>query len=184
MCTLVRLSIFQERAELLRRWVSSGENLQQCEHSINVSRSTGVAGRRKVALVAVKDMGKPPYSFSQPLDLTPSRVFVCPCTRVRHACLSSRSAVQIRRKIEYIISTRQGVEAWSKQVTFVVFPFTSRHTEDRDAPGIAEETRYWVTIEESHTDYVDTRLFFMKLNCVLQQGGFSDSIPNLDTSTT
>ncbi|CAE7360185.1 unnamed protein product [Symbiodinium natans] len=72
----------KERAELLRRWVSSGENLQQCEHSINVSRSTGVAGRRKVALVAVKD---------------------------------------------------------------------------RDAPGIAEETRYWVTIEESHTDYVDTR---------------------------
>ncbi|CAE7769876.1 unnamed protein product [Symbiodinium microadriaticum] len=94
----------KERAELLKRWVSSGENLANCEHLIVAQRTCNQEGRRKMKLIAVKDM----------------------------------------RKVEHIISTRQGIEAtW--------------HVNDRDAPGIHEETKYWVTIEETAEDSVNVQ---------------------------
>ncbi|CAE7682522.1 unnamed protein product [Symbiodinium necroappetens] len=96
--------IVKERAELLKRWVSSGENLANCEHLIIAQRTCNQEGRRKMKLIAVKDM----------------------------------------RKVEHIISTRQGIEAtW--------------HVNDRDAPGIHEETKYWVTIEETAEDSVNVQ---------------------------
>ena len=59
----------QERAELLKRWVSSAENLQSCEHQIIASRKANIRGKRVVKLVSVKDMPKPPYEFSEQLGL-------------------------------------------------------------------------------------------------------------------
>ena len=61
--------LFQEKGELLRRWISSNENLQSCEAAIQSSRTNTLEGKRTVRLIAVKDMGKKPYNFSQPLDL-------------------------------------------------------------------------------------------------------------------
>ena len=60
----------QERGELLRRWVSSGENLQNCEHSILAQRTCSQKARRKMKLIAVKDMTLPPYNFSKQLVCT------------------------------------------------------------------------------------------------------------------
>ena len=57
----------QERAELLKRWVSSGENLANCEHLIVAQRTCNQEGRRKMKLIAVKDMTLPPYNFSKQL---------------------------------------------------------------------------------------------------------------------
>ena len=55
----------EERAELLRRWVSSGENLSACEAVVSASRSSKTIGAKIRRLVPVKDMSAPPYSFSQ-----------------------------------------------------------------------------------------------------------------------
>ena len=59
----------QEKGQLLKRWVCSGENIQSCESSIRVSKKRGLEGRRKKCLIAVKDMGSPPWEF-QPVALT------------------------------------------------------------------------------------------------------------------
>ncbi|OLP74768.1 hypothetical protein AK812_SmicGene45598 [Symbiodinium microadriaticum] len=70
----------KERAELLKRWVQSGENMQSCEHQIITSRKANINAKRKLSLISVKD---------------------------------------------------------------------------RDCPGVVEETKYWVTTEESKTDTID-----------------------------
>lgn len=95
----------KERAELLGRWVQSNENIAACECLVKATRRSNLRGQRVVQLVAVKDMSKAPYSFSE-------------------------------RKIAHIIAHQQGVE-------------------DRDAPGIVEETKYWVTTAETRTDTLD-----------------------------
>ena len=60
---------YQERAELLKRWVQSGENMQSCEHQIITSRKANINAKRKLSLISVKDMGKPPHNFSELLGL-------------------------------------------------------------------------------------------------------------------
>ena len=55
----------KEKAELLKRWIAAGENLKACEHSITASRKNSLQGRRVMELVAVKDMSKPPWNFSE-----------------------------------------------------------------------------------------------------------------------
>ncbi|CAE7668046.1 unnamed protein product [Symbiodinium sp. CCMP2592] len=70
----------KERAELLRRWVQSHENIAACESLVKATRRSNLRGQRVVQLVAVKD---------------------------------------------------------------------------RDAPGIVEETKYWVTTAETRTDTLD-----------------------------
>ena len=64
------VSTMQERAELLRRWVASGENLQNCEHTIKALRTNSQEGKRKMMLIAVKDMTRPPFNFSKQLGCT------------------------------------------------------------------------------------------------------------------
>ena len=59
----------QERGELLRKFVASGENLKACELQIRSSRRSTAEGERRMELVAVKDMSLPPYRFSPPLAL-------------------------------------------------------------------------------------------------------------------
>ena len=59
----------QERGELLRKFVASGENLRACECQIKSSRRSTAEGERRMELVAVKDMPHPPYRFSPPLAL-------------------------------------------------------------------------------------------------------------------
>ena len=59
----------QDKAELLRRWVSAAENLSACEHQIVASRKANLCGKRVVSLVSVKDMSKPPHNFSEQLGL-------------------------------------------------------------------------------------------------------------------
>ena len=55
----------QEKAELLRRWISSGENLAACESTITASRRNRLTGKRLVKKIAVKDMRVAPYNFSE-----------------------------------------------------------------------------------------------------------------------
>ena len=59
----------QDRAELLKRWVQSGENLSACEHEIIASRRANLRAKRTLTLVSVKDMSKPPHNFSEHLGL-------------------------------------------------------------------------------------------------------------------
>ena len=65
-CPMCMLTL-KERAELLRRWVQSGENLSACEHNVRASKTANLRGKRVRKLVPVKDMGKPPLSFSATL---------------------------------------------------------------------------------------------------------------------
>ena len=60
--------LWQEKGELLRRWVSSGENLQACEAHIEAARTNLFRGRSIKKLVPIKDMSAAPYSFSALLD--------------------------------------------------------------------------------------------------------------------
>ena len=61
----------QEKAELLRKWITSGENLSACEQMVKVSRKDVSSGRRRQQLVAVKDMAKN-HGFSECLISTSS----------------------------------------------------------------------------------------------------------------
>ena len=42
----VPMVTLKERAELLRRWVQSGENLSACEHNVRASRTANFRGKR------------------------------------------------------------------------------------------------------------------------------------------
>ena len=55
----------QEKAELLRRWISAGENLAACESTITAARRNNLKGKRVVKKIAVKDMRVAPYNFSE-----------------------------------------------------------------------------------------------------------------------
>ena len=59
------ISFVQDKGELLRRWVSSKENIQACEASIKASKKSALTGTRQTKLIAIKDMPNPPYNFSQ-----------------------------------------------------------------------------------------------------------------------
>ena len=56
---------FKDKAELLKRWVSCGENLQSCEHTVKTMRTNSQQAKRVRVLVSVKDMPHPPYRFSK-----------------------------------------------------------------------------------------------------------------------
>ena len=60
--------LWQEKGELLRKFVASGENLQACEAHIEASRTSLFRGRSIKKLVPVKDMASAPWNFSQRLD--------------------------------------------------------------------------------------------------------------------
>ena len=59
------LACFQEKAELLKKWVQCQENLQACEGLVRASRTSNLRGKKVVKLVSVKDMPFPPYSFCE-----------------------------------------------------------------------------------------------------------------------
>ena len=64
------MNLMQERGELLRKFISSGENLAACESRIHASKTNSHEGKRRVVLIAVKDMSEPPYRFSQCLAIS------------------------------------------------------------------------------------------------------------------
>ena len=55
----------EEKRKLLREWVISGQNLQACESAIEVSHEAGVRAEKVWAQIAVKNMAKKPYFFSE-----------------------------------------------------------------------------------------------------------------------
>ena len=65
----------KEKQALLKKWVSSNENLAACEHAIAISRQHKIKGKRQLALVPVKDMSKPPYNFNELLIRTMSTLY-------------------------------------------------------------------------------------------------------------
>ena len=95
----VPMVTLKERAELLRRWVQSGENLSACEHNVRASRTANLRGKRVRKLVPVKDMAKPPLSFSATLGsmltlaLNECNVWEQPCNSGR----KSRPSLPIRK---------------------------------------------------------------------------------------
>ena len=93
----------EERAELLRRWVQSNENIAACESLVKATRRSNLQGQRVVQLVAVKDMSKPPFNFSEKLDNINSTALLF--------CYCSLHTSPLRRKIAHIIAHQQGVEA-------------------------------------------------------------------------
>ncbi|CAE7214938.1 unnamed protein product [Symbiodinium sp. CCMP2456] len=149
-----------ERGELLRRWISSGENLQACEAQVTASRKNTATGRRRRRLVAVKDMLNAPYHFSKCLGgivviflvaslcfcsdslLLINQYVLLQAYNSRSACWNGRRVIlpflpvagwNDRQKVESIISRGGGVE-------------------DVDAPGCLPETKFWVTVEEEVVD--------------------------------
>ena len=52
----------------------------------------------------------------------------------------------VRKKIAYIIAHQQGIEDPQLQINFrmILMPPSFQ---DRDCPGVVEETKYWVTTE-------------------------------------
>ena len=54
----------KEKGQLLKRWVSCGENLASCEAAIRAAKTAGLEGRGKKRLISVKDMRAAPYNFS------------------------------------------------------------------------------------------------------------------------
>ena len=55
----------EEKRRLLRQWVLSGQNMQACESSIEVTKESGVRGEKIWAQIPVKDMGRKPHFFSE-----------------------------------------------------------------------------------------------------------------------
>ena len=55
----------EEKRKLLREWVISGQNLQACESSIEVSQESGLRGEKVWMQIAVKDMSRKPHHFSE-----------------------------------------------------------------------------------------------------------------------
>ena len=55
----------QEKNQLLRQWLLSGENVEACEARMKIQREQGVEGERIWQQIAVKDMGAEPYRFSE-----------------------------------------------------------------------------------------------------------------------
>ena len=155
------ISVGEERAELLRRWVQSKENVQACECLIKATRRSTLQGQRVVQLVAVKDTGKAPHHFSE--FLGNNIVALLHCAFGYRLALPAHQPAKTQNRVYYCKPARHRscqahiwqcvINSYSRSLKLLPI-----HIEDRDAPGIVEETKYWVTTAETRTDTLDISL--------------------------
>lgn len=94
--------------------MSSGQNIEACEANIETTRTQELEGKKKYALVPVKDMRHPPWNFSQTLSLLnlgfASFTYLQVSSPKKLVCVHLVGPIGLRRKIEALISKGGGVE--------------------------------------------------------------------------